>query len=178
MQRHVSNCPPRLASVFTSVLALACGSRLLGEESISESALDDYAWENARVLPLDRNESENIVWLWAYTFMLINTDANITRLQGFHKKLSKRTILKMAIDLGKDLLLAAQRDMMGQTDDGLDPPQNILWRTWNCISIIAQLHAIGTGTEDPISSNDSKELSLPTESRNLLSEPTAFLAGE
>jgi hypothetical protein len=178
VQSHVSKCPLKLASVFTSVLALACGSKLPGDETFSESDLDDYAWENARVLPLNRNPSENIVWLWVYTFMLINTDANISCLRGIQKSLCKRTVLKMAIDLGKDMLSTVQQDVMDQTDDGLDPPQNTVWRTWTCISIIAQLHAIGTGTVDPISSNDLKDLSPPTDSRNLLSEATAFLAGE
>lgn len=178
MQSHVIKSPPKLASIFTSVLAFACGSKLPGEEFIPESELDDYAWANARVLPLSRSLSENIVWLWVYTFMLVNTDANILCLRGIPKKLSKPTVLKMAIDLGKELLLAVQQDVLEQTGDGLDPPQNIVWRTWHCISVIAQLHAVGTGTEDQVSSNDLKSLSLPTDSRNLLSEPTTFLAGE
>ena len=178
MQSHVSKCPPKLASIFTSVLALACGFKLPEEDLTPESELDDYAWASARVLPRDRILSENIVWLWVYTFMLVNSDANIPCLRGGPKKLSKPTVLKMAIDLGKELLAAVQQDVMEQTGDGLDPPQNIVWRTWNCISIIAQLHAIGTGTEDLMTSSNSKSLSLPSDSRNLLSEPTAFLAGE
>ena len=110
--------------------------------------------------------------------MLINADGDIVCLRGFGKKLSKRTILKMAIDLGQDLLSATHRDVIEQTEDGLDPPQNIVRRSWNCIIIISQLHTISTGGEHQISSNDSKALSSPTDTRNLLSEPTALLAGE
>lgn len=177
MQNHVSKCPQELASAFTYVLAVACASKPPDGAFASDSEIEDYAWTSARFLPLNRHVSENIVWLWMYSFMIIDTNADITRLRGSEKQLSKRTILKMAIDLGQYLLAAVKQDEV-ETADDVDSLQNIVQRTWACINILAQLHAIGTGTEDAISSSYLESLALPGESRVLLAEPTAFLSGE
>ena len=178
MHKHVSKCPQKLASAFEHVLAVACGHKPPDRPYASDSKLEDYAWMNARVLPSNRHISENIVWLWVCTFMIINANDDIARLRGNERQLSKRTILKMAIDLGQYMLVTVEASDIDETDDSLDSTQNIVRRTWICISILAQLHAIGTGTEDPISLSDSKGLALPARCRTLLSEPAASLAGE
>jgi hypothetical protein len=178
VQNHVSKCQPELASAFTYVLAEACGSKPPDGVHASDSEFEDYVWMGARILPSNRNVSENIVWLWVYAFKLINTNADIARLQGVGKQLSKRTILKMAIDLGKYLLTAVEQDEGREMDDSLDSPPDTVRRTWSCINILAQLHAVASGTEDLISSSDSKSLILPAECRTLLPEPVALLSGE
>jgi hypothetical protein len=178
VQNHASKCPQELASAFTYVLAVACGSKPPDGACASDSEIDDYAWFGARVLPLNRHISENIVWLWMYTFMIINANADVARLRGTRKQLSMRTILKMAIDLGQYLLRVVKQDEDEEAAEKVDSIQNIVQRTWACITILAQLHAIGTGTEEGISTGDYESLELLGESRMLLSEPTAFLSGE
>ncbi len=178
VQNHVSKCSPKLASAFTYALAVACGSKPSDEHYASDTEFDEYAWMNARVSPLNRSVSENIVWLWVYTFMIVNSNADIARLRGIEKQVSKRTILKMAIDLGQYLLEGLEQNEIEQTDGSLDPTRSIVRRTWRCMSIFAQLHAIGTGTEDLSCSSESKSLASPAECRALLSESAAFLDGE
>lgn len=178
VQHHIVKCPRKLASAFTYVLAAACGSKPPEEDYVSHAEFEDYAWANARNLPSSRDISENIVWLWVYTFMLIDADADITRLRGREKKLSKLTILRVTRDLGRYLLMAVQQGDIEEVDDCLDSTQNVVRRTCSCIGILAQLHAIGTGTGDTIDSKDLQPDALPAECRTLLSEATTFLAGE
>lgn len=178
MQLHVSNCSQELAGAFTYVLAVACGSRPPNDVYVSDSEVEDYAWMNARILPPNRNFSENIVWLWLYTFMIINSSADIARLRGFEKQLSQQTMLKMAVDLGQYLLASTKQEDLDQTDESLASTQNIVRRTWICINTLAQLHAIGTGTENVISSRDSESFASAADCRMLLSEPASTLAGE
>ncbi len=177
MQSHVSKCSRELASAFTYVLAVACGSKPPDGHYASDSEVEDYAWTNARVLPLNRHISENIVWLWLYTFMVVNVTTDVSRLRGNQKQLSRRTILKMAIDLGQHMLAAIKQDEVAESSDSHDPPRNIIQRTCSCISILAQLDAIGTGTEDPVSSSDWQWFLSTAELRAILSEPAAFLSG-
>lgn len=178
VQSHVRKCPQELASAFTYVLAVACGSQPPAGVYASEYEFEDYAWTHARVLPLRRHISENVVWLWVYTLMTINSNADISRLGGTVKHLSKRTVLKLAIDLGQYLLAAVEQDEIEEADDGLDSTQNIVRRTWTCIITLAQLHAIGTATEDPMGASASKIKVLPAECKTLLSKPAASIAGE
>lgn len=176
VQNHVNRCRQEVASAFTYVLAMACGSRHSDEIDFE---VEDYAWMNARVLPANRNVSENIVWLWVYTFMIINSNADIARLRGSEKQLSKRTILKTAIDLGQYLLVVVtKKDEPQMIDKDPDCTQNIVRRTWICINSLAQLHAIGTGLDDITGLSHSEDLALATDCRTLLSEPTLLLAGE
>lgn len=178
MQYHVSRCPQQLASAFTHVLGVICGCKPSDVAYVSVTELEDYAWANARILPTNREFSENIVWLWVYAFMLINADTDIARLRGIGSQLSKQTILKLAIDLGQYFLSDVRHGEPEETHDGIHSTRSLVQRTWSCINIYAQLHAIGTGTEDWISTDNSKRLSPQPDIRSLLSESTAFLAGE
>ena len=177
MQSHISKCSRELASAFTYVLAVACGSKPPDGHYASDSEVEDYAWANARVLPLNRHISENIVWLWLYTFMVVNVNADVSRVRGNQKQLSRRTIIKMAIDLGQHLLAAIKQDEVAESSDSHDPTQSIIQRTCSCISVFAQLDAIGTGTEDLVTSSDWQHLSSIAELRAILPEPAAFLFG-
>jgi len=174
---HASKCPKELASAFTHVLTVACGSKPPDGACASETEVDDCAWFAARVLPLTRHISENLVLLWMYTFMLINANADVARLRGNRKLLSKRTILKMAIDLGQYLLRMVKHDEFEDVAEGVDSIKDAVLRTWACINILAQLHALGSGAEEGVNTSGYESLALPEESRLLLSEPTAFLSG-
>lgn len=160
------------------MLAVASGAERPDGTYNSDSELEKYVWLNARTLPLNRRTSENVVWLWLYTLMAVNSDADITRLRGTEKQLPKGIVLKMAIDLGQYLLSVVENDDGERNPDSLDSTRNMVQRSWSCINILAQLHAIGTGTGDSISPSDADNVTLPLEWRELLSDSTAFLAGE
>jgi hypothetical protein len=177
VQKHVVKCSSKLASAFSRTMAIACGQKPPDGAFNSNADLEDYAWDNARILPANRNLSENIVWLWIYTFMIIIADADIARIRGRESGLPKPTLLKIATDLGRYLLASVTDNGSQEKEDGLDPVHNIMQRTWHCIVVLAQLHAIGTATAELITSTDSESLLPPAESRSLVSEPIAFLSG-
>jgi hypothetical protein len=178
VQDHASKCPKELASAFTHVLTVACGSKPPDGACASESEVDDCAWLGARVSPPTRPISENLVLLWMYTFMLINAGADVARLRGNRKQLSTRAILKMAIDLGLYLLRLVKQDDFEDAAEGVDSIKDAVLRTWACINILAQLHALGTEAEEGVNMSPYESLALPEESRMLLSESTAFLSGK
>ena len=160
------------------MLGVTCGCKLSETSHSSVANFEDYAWAKARVLPTNRRFSENLVWLWVYSFMLINVDADIACLRGSERQLPKQTILKMAVDLGQYLLSDVGQAEIEETSDGNHSPRSLVHQAWGCINIFAQLHAIGTGTEDLISNGDSKRLSLQADLGPSFSSVTAFLAGK
>jgi hypothetical protein len=177
VQGYVGKCPAELASAFTFVLAVVCGSKPPDGIHDSEVELERYAWMQARIPPSTRSISENVVWLWVYSLMVVSTTPDLTRLRGSEKQLSSRTVLKMAIDLGQYLLAETKQHGVEDSHDLLDSTRNVVRRTWSCIKVFAHLHAIGTGTEASPSSSDKEYLRVP-ECRTFMSEPSAFHAGK
>lgn len=178
MQIHVGKCPGELASAFTYILAETCGSEPPDGMPVFENGIQDFAWTSARFPPSNRDRSENIVWLWTYTLMLISIDPDVSCLREVDRQLSKRTVFKMANDLGHYLLTITSRDGVGEISDGIESTQKTIQRTCLCIYTVGQLHAIGAGKEDLISSTNLETLPLSADCTALVSGPTAFLASK
>jgi hypothetical protein len=178
VQSYVDKCPQEMALAFTRVLAVVCGTRTPDGASPSEARIRELAWTNARLPSSTRNVSENVVWLWIYTLMLITIDADIARLRGLDDHLSKRTILRMAIDLGQYLLSAVGQDGFQEPSDVCELTINTIQRTRICITTLARLHAISAGREESIGTTGSEGIGLSADYRALLSDSTAFLASK
>ena len=117
----------------------------------SERELEDFVIENAKQNPKSRTSVQNVVWLWIYSFMILNSDADLERLTGVGRPLLKSSLIELACATAE-----------------VDDPE--VSRVRACLGVLTRLHALGTGSRD--------ELGEAWKSDPPLFNDTALLNGE
>jgi hypothetical protein len=175
---HLKMCPTQQRSAFLFACGTACGWKLPTPSSFSSYAeLEDYVWSEARQNPLFRPAHENLVWLWIYLFMLVNADNDLSRLRGNRNTdLGKDRLTKMAVDLGRFVLKNFKQEIPPEAEGLTISIVDLVRQAWNCIGILARLHAVGTATEDDIPMNNFDSIGTSPDCARLLTEEASFLA--
>jgi hypothetical protein len=132
--------------------------------------VEDYVWAQAKVQPTTRKNEENIVCLWVYIFMVLNTENDLSKLQGMHGGLSQATLVKLAYDLGSFLISQTQLDAEAPEDS----ESVLVRRAYYIIGILSTLHAVATGTESP-SPSPSMKIGSFDEISSILPDESALL---
>lgn len=143
----------------------------------SYAELEDYVWSEARQNPVFRSSHENLVWLWIYLFMLITADNDLSRLRGSRNNdVGKDRLIKMSVDMGRFVLKNFKQELPPEAEGFTTSIVDMARQAWNCIGILARLHAIGTATEDDIPLNNFESIGSPRDCARLLTEEASFLA--
>ena len=175
---HVQMCPPKQKSAFLYAYGSACGRKLPPQTAFSSyGEFEEYVWNEARENPMFRSAHENIVWLWIYLFMIITADHDLSRLRGSaNNALAKDRLIKMAVDLGRFAIKHFKQEVPPESEGLTISIVDIARQAWNCVGILARLHAIGTTTDDDIPLNGFNSIGNARDCADLLSEEAAFLA--
>lgn len=175
---HLKMCPTPQGNAFLLACGTACGWTLPTPSSFSSyTELEDYVWSEARQNPLFRTAHENLVWLWIYLFMLVNADGDLTRLRGSRNNdLGKDRLVKMAVDLGRFVIKNFKQEIPPEAEGLAHSIVDLARQAWNCIGILARLHAVGTATEDDIPMNNFDSVGSSRDCARLLTEEASFLA--
>lgn len=175
---HLSMCSTQLRNAFLFAYGTAWGQKLPAQRSFySYSELEDYVWSEARQNPVFRTTHENTVWLWVYLFMLVNADNDLSHLRGSRDNdLGKDHLIKMSIDLGRFAIKNFKQEIPPEAEGLTTSIVDVARQAWNCVGILARLHAIGTATEDDISINQFDSIGSPRDCARLLTEEASFLA--
>jgi len=107
--------------------------------------------------------------------MIIHADSDLKRLRGNDLVLSKSILIKLAVDLGSFVLKNVEPDV-SQPEEPADSNAILVRRAWNCIGILARLHAISTATDDNIAPHDFDDIGSAEDCATILPEVTSFLA--
>ena len=171
-------CPTQLGNAFLFAYGIACGRKLPTQSSLNSYAeLEDYVWSEARQNPVFRTAHENTVWLWIYLFMLVNADSDLSRLRGSRNNdLDKDHLVKMSVDLGRFVIKNLKQEIPPEAEGFTTSIVDVARQAWNCVGVLARLHAIGTATEDYISLNSFDSIGSPRDCARLLTEEASFLA--
>ena len=175
---YVQMCPPKQKSAFLYAYGSACGRKLPPQNAFtSYGELEEYVWNQARESPVIRSNYENIVWLWIYLFMIVTANNDLSRLRGSaNNALAKDRLIKMAVDLGRHAIKHFKQEIPPESEGHTTSIVNIARQAWNCVGILARLHAIGTTTDDEIPLNGFNSIGNARDCAELLSEEASFLA--
>lgn len=175
---HLKMCPAQQESAFLYAYGTVCGRKLPAQTAFhSYGELEDYVWSEARQNPVFRTAHENLVWLWIYLFMLVNADNDLSRLRGSRNNdLGKDRLIKMSVDLGRFVIKHFKQEIPPETEGLTTSIVDLARQAWNCIGILARLHAIGTATDDDISMNSFDSIGSSRDCARLLTEEASFLA--
>ena len=175
---HLKMCPILEVNGFLHAYHTACGRERPTQRSFnSYGELEDYVWSEARQNPIFRNAHENIVWLWIYLFMLVIADNDLSRWRGSRSNdLGKGHLVKMSVDLGRFVIKNFKQDIPPEAEGLTTSIVDVARQAWNCVGILARLHAIGTATEDDIPLNNFDSIGSPRDCGRLLTEESSFLA--
>lgn len=170
-------CPAKQKVAFLYALGAACGPKMPPQAVFqSYGQLEEFAWSEARENPVFRSASENIVWLWTYLFMLVTADNDLSRLRGSRNNtLAKDRLIKMAVDLGRFAIKHFKQEIPPESEGLAISVVLIARQAWNCVGILARLHAIGTATDDDIPLTGVESVGSARDCE-LLSEEASFLS--
>lgn len=110
----------------------------------------------ANVLPLQfgaRPFSVNLVRLWTIIFMILNAEADLTRVRESCDgavKLTLVELVRIAIRLCTFLLEVTGRFTKPAPDDESDSDGNLVRRAWDCVAVFATWTGIGCGITNVI----------------------------
>jgi hypothetical protein len=175
---HLKMCPAQQGNAFLYAYGTVCGRKPPAQTSFhSYGELEDYVWSEARQNPVFRTTHENLVWLWIYLFMLVNAENDLPRLRGSRDNdLGKDRLIKMSVDLGRFVIKNFKQEITQEVEGLTNSIVDLARQAWNCIGILARLHAIGTATEDDISMNGFDSIGSSRDCARLLTEQASFLA--
>ena len=109
--------------------------------------------------------------------MLVISEDDLTRLRGTgNSVLGSDLLIKMGVDLGRHALKNFKQESLPESE-GLSKSVIVIARqAWNCVVILARLHAIGTATDDNISQLGYEAIGTSQDRAQFLPPQAAFLA--
>ena len=176
VETHLDLCSKKQQDAFVLAYFSATHQKCL-QMPQDYQELQEYVWSEARVHPDSLSASENIVWLWIYLFMLVISGDDLTRLRGAgNSVLGIDLLIKMAVDLGRYALKNFKQESPPESEGLRKSIVDIARQAWNCVVILARLHAIGTATDDNISQLGYEAIGTVQDRAQLLPPQAAFLA--